>query len=267
VEVLGCLERAYDLTVPSRHLGLVQATEHAGLDAFITGATEALAGSVDLDRLLAFARALPPHAAAAPGAPLPPPGRRIAVAADIAFAFYYPATINGWREAGAEVTFFSPLADVAPTLDADAVYIPGGYPELHAEQLANARCFMAGLQRAATRGAVLYGECGGYMVMGRTLIDAAGRGWPMAGLLPVVTSFAKPTRHLGYRRVTMATPTFLGPPGAAYRGHEFHYATEIEREGPFLLTATTADGEPLGPQGCVQGNVAGSFLHLVDRSG
>jgi cobyrinic acid a,c-diamide synthase len=133
--------------------------------------------------------------------------------------------------------------------------------------LANAATFMAGLRAAATRGVTLYGECGGYMVLGRTLIDAAGRGWPMANLLPIITSFAHPRRHLGYRRIASSAPTFLGPTGTPYRGHEFHYASETENAGPPLFTASTADGEPLGPQGCVNGNVAGSFLHLIDRGG
>jgi cobyrinic acid a,c-diamide synthase len=267
VEVLGCIPRASGLALPSRHLGLVQAREHAELEAFITAAAEAVARCVDLDRVMALAGPLPVLDPSAGDARLPAPGQRVAVASDAAFAFRYPGVLDGWHAAGAELAYFSPLADMPPPPYADAVYLPGGYPELHADRLAGAATFTAGLRTLAADGAVIYGECGGYMVLGRALIDAAGRAWPMAGLLPVVTSFARPQRHLGYRRITTSASTFLGPVGAAYRGHEFHYASEVERHGPSLFTAATADGEMLGPQGCVQGNVAGSFLHLVDREG
>jgi cobyrinic acid a,c-diamide synthase len=103
------------------------------------------------------------------------------------------------------------------------------------------------------------------MLLGRQLVDRDGRSWPMAGLLPVTTSFAAPRLHLGYREMTLLTPTPLGPAGAAFRGHEFHYASEVDRHGPALFQAASTDGEELGAQGCVQGRVLGSFLHLIDR--
>ena len=91
----------------------------------------------------------------------PPLGQRIAVARDIAFAFVYPALLDGWRKAGAELSFFSPLADEGPSSAADAVYLPGGYPELHAGRLAANAVFLNGLRAAAERGATVFGECGG----------------------------------------------------------------------------------------------------------
>ena len=197
---------------------------------------------------------------------MPPLGRRIAVARDEAFCFAYPAALEGWRSEGAELSFFSPLADEPPDPDADAVYLPGGYPELWADRLASAEVFMTGLRRAAAEGAVIYGECGGYMVLGDALIDRDGRGRRMSGLLPLVTSFAERRLHLGYRRAILRADAPLGVAGAVFRGHEFHYAT-ITRQGaatPLFSVFGGAD-EHLGAYGLRQGSVFGSSIHLIDR--
>ena len=141
--------------------------------------------------------------------------------------------LQGWRAAGAELVFFSPLADETPDLSCDACWLPGGYPELHAGRLASAGGFMTGLRGfAETR--PIHGECGGYMVLGRTLTDAAGAAHPMAGLLGVSTSFAKRKLHLGYRTARLLEDGCLGQAGTELRGHEFHYAS-IEDTGDDAL--------------------------------
>jgi cobyrinic acid a,c-diamide synthase len=263
--ILGHVPRHAELALPERHLGLVQAAEHPDLDGFLDRAGERVAAAVDVERLVALAR--PSSLAALPAAqPLLPLGRRIAVARDTAFAFVYPAMLAGWESAGAALSFFSPLADEAPAADADAVFLPGGYPELHARTIAGSRRFLAGLRGAAARGAAIYGECGGYMVLGQGLVDAAGARHEMAGLLPLETSFAERRRHLGYREVRLAEAGPLGAEGARFRGHEFHYATIVaEGEGAALFAAADADGVPLAGAGRRRGPVMGSFLHLVDR--
>ena len=278
VTCLGGLPRTPDLALPERHLGLVQANEHQGLAAFLDGAAARVAESIAIDRLLALARPArttvasdsPPASAAAreeAGWPLPPPGQRIAIASDTAFAFRYAHVTDGWRAAGAALSFFSPLADEAPAADADAVYLPGGYPELHAGRLAGNARFLAGLAAAAGRGAAVHGECGGYMVMGEALIDASGAAHRMAGLVPLVTSFADRRLHLGYRRAVLAMPTALGAPGAAFRGHEFHYAETVsEGPGDPLFRIADAEGRALGTTGIARGRVTGSFVHLIDRA-
>ena len=157
------------------------------------------------------------------------------------------------------------MADEPPDAAADAVYLPGGYPELHAARLARNRRFFDGLGTAAERGAFVYGECGGYMVLGRSLVDRDGHGHAMAGLLPVSTSFAAPRLQLGYRRLRLLETTPLGRKNLAWRGHEFHYAGETERSGPALFEAADAEGRALGSIGCRVGNVAGAFVHLIDR--
>jgi cobyrinic acid a,c-diamide synthase len=264
IPVLGGLPRDPALALPSRHLGLVQAGETGGLDAFLDHAGGLAGTHLDLERLRRLARPATLSLYGPPPLPLPPIGQRIAVARDVAFAFTYDAVLEGWRSRGAEIVPFSPLADEPPEASADAVFLPGGYPELHAGRIASAGRLMAGLRHAALRGAAVYGECGGYMVLGETLVDAEGTAHAMAGLLPVVTSFAERRRHLGYRRARSLADGPLGAP-AAFRGHEFHYASELRRDGPPLFEARDAAGRALGPAGCVVGRIAGSFLHLIDR--
>ena len=266
VAVLGCILRSPALERPERHLGLVQAREHGDLARFLDHAADAVAGALDLPALRALACPAT-LAAAPPPSPLPPLGQRIAVADDLAFAVAYPAILDGWRRAGAEVAPFSPLAGEAPSDDADAVFLPGGYPELHAGRLAATAAWRDGLARAAAHGAAIYGECGGYMALGRGLVDAAGARHAMAGLLPVETSFARRKLHLGYRRMRALAATPLGPVGVGFRGHEFHYATVVE-EGPgdALFQAADASGRAIGPAGRRDGAVFGSFLHLIDRA-
>ena len=267
VRVLGYLPAFDDLALPSRHLGLVQAEEHADLAAYATRLADRLAPHLDLDGLVALMRPTTTSESARPDPPLPPLGQRIAVARDIAFGFAYAATLEGWRKAGAELTSFSPLADEAPAMNADAVFLPGGYPELHAGRLAANAAFLGGLRLAAERGASIYGECGGYMVLGEGLIDAAGARHAMAGLLPVITSFAERKLHLGYRQAALLADGPLGAAGARFRGHEFHYARVVsEGDSPALFRAQDALCRDLGNLGRRQGSVFGSFLHLIDRA-
>ena len=263
--ILGAVPRDPALVLPERHLGLVQASEHPALAAFLEHAAEIVGTHCDLAGITALAAPIPVEGGSDAPVPLPPLGQRIALAADRAFAFAYPATIEGWRTAGAEIVPFSPLADEAPDRAADAVYLPGGYPELHAQRLSASSRFLAGLRERAAAGASIYGECGGYMVLGRGLVDAAGVRHAMAALLPVATSFAAPKRHLGYREAVLAAATPLGAAGAQFRGHEFHYAGIVEAEGVPLFRVRDGGGADLGAMGSVAGRVMGSFLHLIDR--
>lgn len=287
IPVLGYLPRHDALTLPSRHLGLVQAGEHDALESFLDQAAELISGHVDMEALMDGATLLKPaplkpaplkpvpaiHPDNPPGpimpaTPMAPIGQRIAVANDKAFAFSYAHVLDGWRCAGAEIQSFSPLADEAPWVDADAIYLPGGYPELHAGQLASGASFVPGLRQAADRGVSIYGECGGYMVLGEGLVDADGTRHAMAGLLPLETSFAERRLHLGYRHVMLTNPGGAngGLGETVYRGHEFHYAT-IVREGDAaaLFHVRDAAGNDSGTAGLSHGSVAGSFIHLIDR--
>jgi cobyrinic acid a,c-diamide synthase len=258
IPVLGALPRDDALSLPERHLGLVQAEEHADLAAFLDQAAELCARHVDLSALTALAAPLG-HSPARPG--VPPLGQRIAIARDVAFAFCYPHLLDGWRAAGAELTFFSPLGNEAPAADSDAVYLPGGYPELHAGQLAAATRCLDGLRAVAARSALIFGECGGYMTLGQGLTDADGTRHAMAGLLPLETSFATRKLHLGYR---VLTPIGATPFAGQLSAHEYHYASTT-REGAAerLFSARDATGSPLTDMGLRSGAVMGSFAHVI----
>ena len=271
--VLGCLRRDPALSLPDRHLGLVQASEHPDLESFLNHAADRVAATVDIDTLMALPRQTRQStSSSAPSGdaamPLPVLGQRIAVARDRAFDFAYPLVLEGWRRAGAEVSIFSPLADKGPPATADAVYLPGGYPELHAGRIAGARRFLSGLRAAAVRGATVYAECGGYMVLGESLIDAEGQAHAMAGLLPVETTFAERGLTLGYRSAAVLADGPLGGAGASFRGHEFHYARVLREDGDSaLFRCADASGRDLGTVGRRVGSIMGSFVHLVDRMG
>jgi cobyrinic acid a,c-diamide synthase len=265
--ILGSVPIEADLAVPERHLGLVQAGEHPALEAFLDHAADLVSASVDIEALAAMARNSM-LTTATPTLPYFPLGNRIAVARDRAFTFAYPALLEGWQTFGAALVPFSPLADEAPDRDADAVYLPGGYPELHAGRLAANRAFLNGLRAAAKRGAAIYGECGGYMVIGRGLSDASGQRFEMAGLLPLETSLEKGHRSIGYRAMRLLGPGPLGETGIPFRGHEFHYATILdEGGGEPLFAVADSEGASLGETGRIDGRVFGSFLHIIDRAG
>jgi cobyrinic acid a,c-diamide synthase len=264
---LGAVPRDQTLSLPERHLGLVQAREHADLEARIEHCADLVTANIDLELLRALATSGPVKAVPTT-APLPPLGQRIALASDDSFSFVYPALLRSWRRQGAEILPFSPLANQGPDPDSDAVYLPGGYPELHAGRLAQNQGFRTAMHDAAARGAVIYGECGGYMTLGRRLTDAAGTAHTMLDLLPLETSFADRKLHLGYRRAVTRADSALGPAGTCLRGHEFHYASIIaEAAGMPLFDSFDGQSTALGPAGLIQANVSGSFLHLIDLEG
>ncbi|MCA0406209.1 MAG: cobyrinate a,c-diamide synthase [Proteobacteria bacterium] len=260
IRVFGALPKREAIALPSRHLGLVQAEERTDLPELLEDLAAFVVSHVDLPALR--------HAAggcARPDAkayPIIPPGQRIALARDAAFSFVYPHLMQGWRAAGAEILPFSALNDEAPDASADVCWLPGGYPELHAGRLAGNARFLGGLRRFAEAHPV-HGECGGYMALGEALIDASGARHAMAGLLGLVTSFAKRKMHLGYRRATLAVPMPGFGAGTRLRGHEFHYASILEAPDSPLAEVVDASGELLSECGSVRGKVTGTFFHLV----
>jgi len=269
IPVVGAIPRDTGLAMPSRHLGLVQAREQDGLTSLLDRAADLIDEHLDISVLQALGRT-PVFERPAPdqlGLGLVPPGQRIAVANDEAFAFSYPDVLAGWSQAGADVIPFSPLAGGGPDRDANAIYLPGGYPELHADAIASNSAFMDGLTQAARDGVFIFGECGGYMVLGEGLVDGDGARHAMAGLLPLETSFKTRKLALGYRSVSLAATGPLGPAGTNFRGHEFHYAT-ITREGQGnrLFSASDTTGNNIGDIGLRVGSVMGSFVHLIDRA-
>lgn len=259
VPVVGAVHRNSDMALPERHLGLVQAREHGALASFIERLADVMEASIDLDAVLGLAAPL--QAGGRASAALQPPGQRVALADDAAFGFMYPHVLRHWRAAGAEILPFSPLLDEAPDPSCDSCWLPGGYPELHAGQIASAARFLGGLR---SFGGTVHGECGGFMVLGRAIEDADGVTHPMAGLLGHVTSYARRRMNLGYRQARLMTDSPLGPAGAGVRGHEFHYSRLVEPGGdPALAELSDGAGRPLGPSGSRRGRVSGTFFHAI----
>jgi cobyrinic acid a,c-diamide synthase len=264
--VLGTLPADPAVTLPSRHLGLVPAEEATTAESALALAAAHIASGIDIDRLVQLARPAT-LAGEASSIGIPPLGQRIAIARDDAFRFSYPVLLAGWQRAGAELSYFSPLANEPTDPLADAVYLPGGYPELWADRLAAAEGFLSSLRRAAILRKPIYGECGGYMVLGRALTDATGRTHRMADLLPLETSFAARKLQLGYRSATLLSNGPLGRAGSAFRGHEFRYATVIHEDGAEKLwSVSDAAGADLGHCGLRHDSVLGSFIHLIDSA-
>ncbi len=264
IEVLGVLPKRGDLALPERHLGLTQAVEHPDLNKAISGYASFIAENMDINRIIelaqSYAFAKPLHKASTP-----PPGQHIGLARDEAFSFTYPHLLSHWREQGSQISYFSPLQNEPPNRDADVIWLAGGYPELHAGKLANAdKCFAAIRLHAKTR--PVHGECGGYMVLGKSLIDKDGIAHDMLGLLGLVTSYEKQKFHLGYRKATVICDTKLFKKNTSWRGHEFHYSQILSQPDEALFKVVDASGEAVQETGSVRGQVTGTFFHLISKA-
>ncbi|HEY4167604.1 MAG TPA: cobyrinate a,c-diamide synthase [Reyranella sp.] len=258
IKLFGGLATDARFALPERHLGLVQAVETADIEPRLDAIADALEKALPIEAIRHAARPAKLGEPAAEG--LHPPGQRIAVARDRAFSFLYPHLLDQWRSAGAEILPFSPLADEAPDASADSIWLPGGYPELHAGRLAANARFLDGLRRAAVS---IHGECGGYMVLGQGLEDADGRRHAMAGLLQLETSFAQRRLHIGYRRARLKADCVLGRAGTEIMGHEFHYARTLSTGDEPLVDCRDVSGAVVPEAGARRGSVSGTFFHAI----
>ena len=257
VPVLGWLPADPALALPERHLGLTLAGERSiDLDRLTTIARE----TIDVDALLAVARAAPPLSVGPD--PLPPPVGRIratvAVARDAAFDFYYEDNLDLLRALGAGLRFFSPLSDERLP-DADALYLGGGYPELHAARLAANGAMREEVRRFARSGRPVYAECGGLMYLCEALVDAGGAAHPMAGVVPG-TSVMR-TLTIGYREVVALAGSPIAEAGWTVRGHEFHHSVLEPPPVPAAYRrkeGSETEGVVCGPAA----NVLGSYVHV-----
>lgn len=191
----------------------------------------------------------------------------IAVARDEAFCFYYPENLELLVEAGAQVEFFSPLRGERPSAAAAAVYLGGGYPELHGQALASNAGLWSALRDMHAANRPIYAECGGFMVLTEGLTDSAGHTWPMAGLLPGLTKMSGKLAALGYRHATALRSNLLANPGESLRGHEFRYSTwERDKTDTEHAAAWEVQGTRGKPPddgvGFVRGNLLASYLHV-----
>jgi cobyrinic acid a,c-diamide synthase len=256
--VLGCLPREENLSLPERHLGLVMAAE-AGLDeAFAERLGAAVEAHLDLDGLLETGgQVSTPDRFVGSGAPTPP-AARIAVARDEAFCFCYPENLELLQGAGAELVFFSPLRDQALPPEIDGLYLPGGYPELHAGELSENVSLLREIREAGAAGLPIYAECGGFMLLAESIDGRA-----MVGLFPGAARMLPRRKALGYRQVELTADSLLGPAGTVARGHEFHYSElTLPEDVSRIYRLSRRGGEDLGREGYCRGNVLGSYVHL-----
>jgi cobyrinic acid a,c-diamide synthase len=260
---LGYLPSRDSIALPERHLGLVTAAEHGLAGPLLDELSEAMATSIDVDCLLALARSNVPPAPAVTPDPSARGRARIGVARDPAFQFYYPANLDLLRIAGAELVFWSPLRD-AELPDVDALYLGGGYPEIHASELAANRPMREAVRAFAAAGRPVYAECGGLLYLAEALEDESGRLHPMVGLLPTIGRMAPKCLTLGYAEVEVTRETPLGPAGTTARGHEFHASRidPVPEWVPRAYTVRAGGGAPARAEGYLMGETLMSYVHL-----
>lgn len=219
--VLGFLPKLPEAVIGSRHLGLYTAAEVENLQQKLALLADAAEEHIDWPRLLALCEKEPP---ALPVQPETPPARvRIAVAQDEAFCFIYAETLEAFRDAGAEVVFFSPLRDTALPENIGGLYLPGGYPELHARELNENTSLLREIKQKIESGLPTAAECGGFLYLGQSLTDAEGQSWPMAGVLPGEAKDAGRLVRFGYAALSADSDSMLFRAGESFPIHEFHH--------------------------------------------
>lgn len=219
--VLGFLPKLPEAVIGSRHLGLYTAAEVENLQQKLALLADAAEEHIDWPRLLALCEKEPP---ALPVQPEMPPARvRIAVAQDEAFCFTYAETLEAFRDAGAEVVFFSPLRDTALPENIGGLYLPGGYPELHARELSENTSLLREIKQKIESGLPTAAECGGFLYLGQSLTDAEGQSWPMAGVLPGEAKDAGRLVRFGYAALSADSDSMLFRAGESFPIHEFHH--------------------------------------------
>ncbi len=267
--MLGYLPRDVRFEIPHRHLGLVVAEENPISPEDLRRLSESVLEHVDVEALLA-ASASPDLSSLAPKKSLSapqdaPPSVRIAVAMDKAFCFYYQDNIDLLKGVGGEVNFFSPLAGAGLPENIDAVYIGGGYPELHAAALSANKAMRRSVKEWAESGRPLYGECGGLMYLCRSLTDLEGRVFDMADVFPFRTAMTRGRAFLGYRQISFSQDCMLGLKGSQARGHEFHYSkiTDMPNGKEYgVYRVQDGYGADLGKEGYHYRGTLGSYIHV-----
>jgi cobyrinic acid a,c-diamide synthase len=256
VPVLGWAAASPAWRLPERHLGIFQPQEIPGIDAALNALGQGLTETMDLDRLSSIAR-VPEHI---PGVSIPVGADlSVAVARDEAFNFIYADSLDRMARLGVQWIPFSPLRDRLPEGIA-GLYLPGGYPELHASAL-SASPFLADLRSAQAGGLPIFAECGGYMVLCEALVDVEGRAHPMAGILPGRCLMTERLQSFGYKRLTLLQDSLFGPAGSEGKAHEFHHSIhEGQLSNPAWVSTDLAGNG--GPEGHAKGNLLASYAHV-----
>ncbi len=283
--IMGGIPRNADIEIPERHLGLFTSEDHGLSDEHVSGLADFIEEHVDIDALL---KNLPAVAVSDDhdlrGTSVETRQStektvRIGVARDNAFCFYYPDNIEVLEESGADIVYFSPVEDPALPDDLDGVYLGGGYPELHAEKLAQNEGVRNALRKYCENGMPVYAECGGFMYLCERLIGKDGASFDMAGCFPFATRMQDKLRSLGYREISFAKDTPVGRKAMVARGHEFHYSRleecdngseNVAKDGSVeiqdVYEATDRSGAQRSCPGYLVNRCLGSYVHLHFKS-
>jgi cobyrinic acid a,c-diamide synthase len=264
-KIIGALPRDNSITLPARHLGLHMGSEVALNRQHLITLIEK---HLDLNLLLELSQQKVPVPLLQRSGQVQPASShttaytskvRLGIARDEAFCFYYQSNLDMLEKEGAELVFFSPIHDTALPDNLAGLYLGGGYPELHAEDLAANPSMRAAVQAFSRSGKPVYGECGGFMYLTKAIITAQGKQYPMTGVYPVISRMQNGLRRLGYRQVDMQAPTILGETGTACYGHEFHYSGIETMPGDIQRAYVLDDGRA---EGYLKDNTLAGYVHL-----
>jgi len=283
IKVAGCLPREGWIKLPERHLGLVPVGEQALPDEYLDSLANFMDEYMDLDLVESVMLSAREFDALEPRAhgflptlvkSLPrqrqshrTPGHggkywRLGIARDEAFLFYYADALELLPAYGFQPVVFSPLHDRELPADLDALFLGGGFPELHLEALSNNHTFLASVRAFVASGRPIYAECGGFMYLGEVVKNFEGKVYPMAGVIPMRTEMTSRLQGMGYREGVLAADTFLGPRGTVVRGHEFHYSKAVFHGTIQPAYTLYRNGQPEGMDGYARDNVVASYVHL-----
>ncbi|MBU1568401.1 MAG: cobyrinate a,c-diamide synthase [Proteobacteria bacterium] len=257
-EILGYLPRTLEFAIPSRHLGLLTGDEAPLSASALQLLSDTVARHIDLDKILSLCASMPATAMAT--APVRQDVQcRIGVARDKAFCFYYEDNFDLLRQAGAELVFFSPIADTSLPDNIDGLYLGGGYPELYAELLSDNSAMRTAIGRWIETDGPVYAECGGFMYLTEGIVDQEGAFHPMVGAFPVKARMQEKRASLGYREVRTTVHSCFGPAGTVMRGHEFHYSNIDQMPSHIARIYAANNGSS---EGYAQRKVLGGYMHL-----
>ena len=265
---LGHMPKDDSIIMPERHLGLVTADEQVLDNNALSRLSNMVRDHIDMEALINNLESFDiPQRQEQTGDQVcsDETGPTIAVARDKAFCFYYPDNFDILKKFGAKIIEFSPLNDAGLPKGIDGIYLGGGYPELFAEKLSEKKEMLRQIREHSMNGMPIYGECGGFMFLCRSLSAMDGtEAYPMAGCFDLHVQMSRRLRSLGYREITLTRDTIIGRKGMKLRGHEFHYSSlqNSEMDVPDVYQVTSRDGQAISLKGYQVFNTLGSYLHV-----
>lgn len=264
VPILGCFPKDESLRLPERHLGLVPVGERSLQEDFMDSLVRLITEHVDLDSLEEVMQKAPalPLGAEAPTYGTRLRNFRLGIAWDEAFLFYYQDALDLLERFGFSLVPFSPLHDTELPPNLDAVMLGGGFPELHLDHLSQNHQFLASIRAFARSGKSIYAECGGYMYLGESITDFAGKSFPLTGIIPLHSEMTSRLQGLGYRKGVFQTDNFLGSSGTVVYGHEFHYSKATFGSSKIQPAYRLFKGDSDYTDGFARDNLVASYLHL-----